>query len=191
MDTADARSSSSTGCGGLAQPRVEHEARLGNRGRRVWRWTGLLWGLGTGRPRRLQQRPLDVRGDGLRGQAREGLDERPDGFSPRARLVAAATPGARGRSGWEKTGSLEAGKRADIVAVETRTAHEEPFEDVYSTLVYSAKTSDVTDVWVDGKRLLANKRCTTLDEKAVLDAAVRWRKKVRETLAAPKEPAKP
>ena len=101
-------------------------------------------------------------------------------------IVAAATrEGARVLGLSEKAGSLEPGKRADIVAVETRTAHEEPFEDVYSTLVYSAKTADVTDVWVDGKRLLSNRRCTTLDEKAILDAALRWRKKVRESLTAP------
>jgi 5-methylthioadenosine/S-adenosylhomocysteine deaminase len=112
---------------------------------------------------------------------------------PAREIVAAATrEGARALGLGEKTGSLEPGKRADIVTVDTRTAHEEPFEDVYSTLVYSAKTSDVTDVWVDGKRLLANRRCLTLDKTAVLDAAVRWRKKVRQSLAAgPKEKPKP
>jgi hypothetical protein len=38
---------------------------------------------------------------------------------------------------------------------------------------------------VYGRRLLANRRPTTLDRRAILDAAVKWRKKVRESLAAP------
>jgi hypothetical protein len=41
----------------------------------------------------------------------------------------------------------------------------------------------VTDVWVDGRRLLEAKRPTTLDEKAILDSAVRWRSKVEASLA--------
>jgi 5-methylthioadenosine/S-adenosylhomocysteine deaminase len=58
-----------------------------------------------------------------------------------------------------------------------------PFEDPYSALVYSAKAGDVTDVWVDGRRLLSGGRVMTLDEAAILDAAVRWREKVRRSIA--------
>ena len=105
---------------------------------------------------------------------------------PAPEIVAAATrEGARVLGLGEKTGSLEPGKRADVIAIDVRTAHAQPFEDVHSTLVYSAKASDVTDVWVDGKRLLSNRRCTTLDKRAILDAAAKWRRKVRESLAAP------
>ena len=85
----------------------------------------------------------------------------------------------------DRTGSLEPGKRADVIALDARTSHEQPFEDVYSTLVYSAKSADVTDVWVDGKRLLANRRPTTLDRRAILDSAAKWRKKVRESIGPP------
>jgi 5-methylthioadenosine/S-adenosylhomocysteine deaminase len=105
---------------------------------------------------------------------------------PAREIVAAATrEGARALGLGEKTGSLEAGKRADVIALDAATAHEQPFEDVYSTLVYSAKAADVTDVWVDGKRLLSSRRCTTLDRTAVLLAAKKWRAKVRQSLTAP------
>jgi 5-methylthioadenosine/S-adenosylhomocysteine deaminase len=99
-------------------------------------------------------------------------------------VVAATRSGAQALGLGGKVGSLEPGKRADLIAVEVRNPHVEPFEDLYSTLVYSAKSSDVTDVWVDGKRLLEGRRPTTLDERAILDAAVRWRKKVEASLAA-------
>jgi 5-methylthioadenosine/S-adenosylhomocysteine deaminase len=54
--------------------------------------------------------------------------------------------------------------------------------DVYSALVYSVKASDVTDVWVDGRQLLKARRPTTLDEKAILDAAVKWRARIHRSL---------
>jgi 5-methylthioadenosine/S-adenosylhomocysteine deaminase len=157
----------------------------------AWEKDGLLWGIGTDGPAGSNNDLSMFEAMDFTGKLAKVSSNDPTVLPAREIVAAATREGARALGLGEKTGTLEAGKRADIVAVETRTAHEEPFEDVYSTLVYSAKTSDVTDVWVDGKQLLANKRCTTLDEKAVLDAAVRWRKKVRVTLAAPKEPAKP
>ncbi len=45
----------------------------------------------------------------------------------------------------------------------------------------------MTDVWVDGRRLLEAGRPTTLDEKAILAAALQWRRKVAASLA----PARP
>ena len=50
----------------------------------------------------------------------------------------------------------------------------------------TAKASDVTDVWVDGKRLLAARRPTTLNEKPVLEKARDWRRRVAASLASPK-----
>ena len=82
----------------------------------------------------------------------------------------------------DRVGSLEPGKRADMIVVGVRRAHVQPFEDVYSALVYSVKASDVTDVWVDGRRLLQSGRPTTLDPAAILDAAVRWRARVAQSL---------
>jgi 5-methylthioadenosine/S-adenosylhomocysteine deaminase len=113
---------------------------------------------------------------------------------PAPLLVRAATRGGAEVLGLsDRIGTLEAGKRADFIVVGTGNAHVEPAEDVYSTLVYSAKASDVTDVWVDGNRLLAAGRPRTLDEPAILEAARRWRARVRASLApaAPKEKEKP
>jgi 5-methylthioadenosine/S-adenosylhomocysteine deaminase len=149
----------------------------------AWEKEGLLWGLGTDGPAGSNNDLSMFEAMDFAGKLAKVKTEDPTVLPARELLAAATREGARALGLGAKTGSLEPGKQADIVAVETRTAHEEPFEDVYSTLVYSSKTSDVTDVWVDGKRLLANGRCVTLDEKAVLDAAIRWRKKVRASLA--------
>jgi len=158
----------------------------------AWEKEGLLWGIGTDGPAGSNNDLSMFEAMDFAGKLAKVSTGDPTVLPAREIVAAATREGARVLGLGEKTGSLEPGKRADIVALETRTAHEEPFEDVYSTLVYSAKSSDVTDVWVDGKRLLADRRCLTLDKKAVLDAAVMRRKKVRESLQpAAKEKPKP
>ena len=158
----------------------------------AWEKEGLLWGLATDGPAGSNNDLSMFEAMDFAGKLAKVSTGDPTVLPAREIVAAATREGARALGFGDKTGSLEAGKRADVIAIDTRTAHEEPFEDVYSTLVYSAKASDVTDVWVDGKRLLANRRCVTLDKKLVLDAAVRWRKKVRESItAAAKEKPKP
>ncbi|MEM1589276.1 MAG: amidohydrolase [Candidatus Bathyarchaeia archaeon] len=71
----------------------------------------------------------------------------------------------------EVIGSLEVGKRADIVLVDLSKPHLKPLHDVYSALVYSARGSDVDTVIVDGKILMENKQVQTLDEEAVIENA--------------------
>jgi 5-methylthioadenosine/S-adenosylhomocysteine deaminase len=158
----------------------------------AWEKEGLVWGIGTDGPAGSNNDLSMFEAMDFAGKLAKVSTGDPTVLPAREIVAAATREGARVLGLGEKTGSLEPGKRADIVALETRTAHEEPFEDVYSTLVYSAKSSDVTDVWVDGQRLLADRRCLTLDKKAVLDAAVMRRKKVRESLQpAAKEKPKP
>ena len=148
----------------------------------AWEKEGLLWGIGTDGPAGSNNDLSMFEAMDFAGKLAKVSTNDPTVLPAREIVAAATREGARVLGLGEKTGSLEPGKRADIVALDTRTAHEEPFEDAYSTLVYSAKSADITDVWVDGKRLLANRRCLTLDKKTILDAAVLRRKKVRESL---------
>lgn len=80
----------------------------------------------------------------------------------------------------EEIGSLEPGKKADLVVVDLSSAHNEPVYDVYSALVYSAGASDVRDVFVGGTRVVSNGEVTTLDEKPVLEEARSWARKISE-----------
>ena len=148
-----------------------------------WEKEGLLWGIGTDGPAGSNNDLSMFEAMDFTGKLAKYDTEDPTVLPAREILAAATREGARTLGLGDKTGSLEVGKRADIVVVDPRTAHVVPWEDVYSTLVYSAKASDVTDVWVDGRRLLSNRRPTTLDRGAVLAAAVKWRRKVRASLA--------
>ncbi|MCO6449770.1 MAG: amidohydrolase family protein [Caldilineales bacterium] len=69
-------------------------------------------------------------------------------------------------------GSLEVGKRADVVVIDQSGVHSTPRftlhqDNVYGHLVYAAKSSDVQHVWVNGRRLLADRELLTIDLAAV------------------------
>lgn len=91
----------------------------------------------------------------------------------RAPLVVrmATMGGARALGLEDSIGSLEIGKRADVVAVDVRTAHAAPSIDPYSTIVYSSRASDVRHVVVDGAIVVRDQSMLTADERDVVDAA--------------------
>ena len=93
---------------------------------------------------------------------------RPD-VAPATEILRAATiDGARALGLDHLTGSLEVGKRADITLVDLDRPHLTPVHDVPALLVFAAGRGDVTDVFVDGERVLADRRMSGVDEAAVL-----------------------
>lgn len=86
----------------------------------------------------------------------------------------------------DKIGSLEMGKKADIVMVDMEKPHLAPLHNVISHLVYSAVGGDVDTVVVDGKVLMRERRVLTLDEVKVVDET----QKAADDLLARREAAK-
>jgi len=81
--------------------------------------------------------------------------------------------------GWEdQTGSLEAGKSADIIAVEISSLSQKPLYNPASQLVYSNAGSQVTHSWVAGKALLKERALMTLDEQNLIRRADAWRNQI-------------
>ena len=80
------------------------------------------------------------------------------------------------------TGSLEAGKRADIVILDWDDLNQVPFYSYYSSLVYATKANDVRDVIVNGRILMKERRLLTLNENAIKIDANTYRKKIIESL---------
>ncbi|HLD13941.1 MAG TPA: TRZ/ATZ family hydrolase [Burkholderiales bacterium] len=78
-------------------------------------------------------------------------------------------------------GSLVAGKSADITAIDLSALSTQPVYEPLSQIVYSVARDQVTDVWVAGKRLLANRTLTTLDENAIRRRTQEWRDKIKIT----------
>lgn len=98
---------------------------------------------------------------------------------PAANVLRMATlGGARALGLAHETGSLEVGKAADIVAVDFSQLETEPVYNPISQLVYATSRHQVTDVWVAGRRLLAERQLTTLDSVELLQRARQWRQKI-------------
>jgi 5-methylthioadenosine/S-adenosylhomocysteine deaminase len=91
-------------------------------------------------------------------------------------LAMATLDGARALGLDDVSGSLEAGKRADVVTVDLRQLHTTPVMhgehfNVAAHLVFSAQGHDVRDVWVDGRRLVEGGRVLSVDADAVRQRA--------------------
>lgn len=65
-------------------------------------------------------------------------------------------------------GSIEVGKRADIIIVNLNQLHCTPTPDLLSTLVYSANASDVETMIIDGEILMQNRKLQTLEEEEII-----------------------
>lgn len=68
-------------------------------------------------------------------------------------------------------GSLEVGKQADLIMINTSQPHLAPRHDLIALLVYSAQASDVCTVMVNGKILLEDHVLQTLDQSSLLEQA--------------------
>jgi 5-methylthioadenosine/S-adenosylhomocysteine deaminase len=86
-------------------------------------------------------------------------------------LKMATINGAKALGLEDEIGSLEIGKRADIILIDFSKPHLKPLHDVFASLVYSARGSDVDTLIVDGKILMENRHVETLDEKSTIKKA--------------------
>jgi len=77
-------------------------------------------------------------------------------------------------------GSLEAGKAADITAIDLNHLATTPVYDPISQIVYAAGRDQVTDVWIGGKQLLKNRQLTHSDQNEIIAKAQAWAVKIRE-----------
>jgi 5-methylthioadenosine/S-adenosylhomocysteine deaminase len=82
----------------------------------------------------------------------------------------------------QEIGSLESGKRADLIVVDLGAPHLTPMYNLYSHLVYVTKASDVTDTIVNGRVLMRNRRLLTLNEMAIKAAARQYKERVSRSL---------
>jgi 5-methylthioadenosine/S-adenosylhomocysteine deaminase len=85
-------------------------------------------------------------------------------IKPYAVLRMATAAGARALGLGPICGTIEAGKRADLILVDIKAPHIQPLNDLFSQIVHCAKSSDVTTVMVDGRLLMKNREVLFLDE---------------------------
>lgn len=84
----------------------------------------------------------------------------------------------------KEIGSIEVGKRADLVLVGQDALNQLPLYNIYSHLVYSTKTSDVQTVIINGRLVMRDRRLLTLNEAAIKEDARIFRTRVIKSLAS-------
>lgn len=94
-------------------------------------------------------------------------------------LEMATINGARAIGMERETGSLEAGKRADLITVRLDAPHAVPLYNVYSQIAYALKSSDVDDVLIEGRIVMRQRRVLTLNEEVVKQQARQLADRVR------------
>ncbi len=98
----------------------------------------------------------------------------PEAIPARRALRMATIDGAKAMGLAEEIGSLEIGKRADVVVVNLETLHSTPSAvDIVSAVVYSCEAGDVQTVIIDGRLMLRDRELQSLDEPQILGDASR------------------
>jgi 5-methylthioadenosine/S-adenosylhomocysteine deaminase len=93
-------------------------------------------------------------------------------------LAMATINGAKALGLANEIGSLEAGKAADVIAIDLSSYLTQPVYNPVSHLVYALNRLQVSDVWVAGKRLLKSGELIRLDVERTLAQAARWTQQI-------------
>ena len=111
----------------------------------------------------------------------------PTAVSAQTAVDMATIGGARAMGLDKQIGSLEPGKRADLIVVNMSAARQTPMYDPISHLVYVTRGDDVRTTIVNGKVLMRDRKMLTLDEDAILRDARMWADKVRAAVTPQKK----
>ena len=90
--------------------------------------------------------------------------------------------GARALHLEKEVGSIEKGKRADIVIVDLDDLNQTPYYNIYSDLVYATKAGDVRTVVIEGRVVMRDRRLLTLNEETIKADARRYRARIVQSV---------
>lgn len=143
---------------------------------------GLNVGIGTDGP--ASNNDLDMFEEmRLTSFLQKGFSGDPTALPARQTLLMATRMGANALHMGHLTGSLEVGKRADLILLDLNPLHNSPqFHhdplSTYAQIVYASKASDVSDVMVNGNWLMQEHKLLTLDEKELIKASQEYSSKI-------------
>ena len=94
---------------------------------------------------------------------------KPNGIHAYEILKMATIEGARVLGMENEIGTIEVGKKADMIFIKTDKVHMCPANDICENIVYSSNGSDVESVMIDGKMIMQNRKMVNLNEKEVIN----------------------
>ena len=164
------------------QPAVEHEARVGRRARAADAAAGVRLGLGTDGAASNNDLSMWEEMD-TAAKLHKLSSNDPKVVTAEEALAMATIGGARALHMDAEIGSLEEGKRADLVVVDLDALHQTPRYNIYSHLVYATKASDVRTVVIEGRVVMRDRRLLTLNEPLIKQRARAIRERITRSLA--------
>ncbi len=106
----------------------------------------------------------------------------PTAMDAKTVLAMATREGAKALGMGETTGSLEVGKKADIILIDLNKPHLTPLYNEYSHLVYAVSGADVDTVIIDGKVVMKNRTLLTLNEAEIMEKVREIAIKIKKSL---------
>jgi len=107
----------------------------------------------------------------------------PRALPARQTVELATIGGARAMHLENQIGSLEAGKKADLILINTNATHSTPMYNVYSLLVYALNAHDVRTAVIGGKVVMDGRVMMTMDKPGILAKAHEYQRKISASLA--------
>jgi 5-methylthioadenosine/S-adenosylhomocysteine deaminase len=107
----------------------------------------------------------------------------PRALPARQTVELATIGGARAMHLDKQIGSLEAGKKADLILINTNATHSTPMYNVYSLLVYALNAHDVRTAVIAGKVVMDGRVMMTMDKPGILAKAHEYQRKISASLA--------
>lgn len=182
VDEGEIRSLANAGAGVVHNPSSNLKLASGMAPIKKMLELGVKLGLGTDGP--ASNNDLDMFEEiRLASLLAKGSSGDPTAMPARTTLLAATRMGAAALHMEHLTGSIEPGKRADLICVEVDPLHNSPNfrrdpNGVYAQIVYAAKSTDVRDVMINGKILLRDRKLVELDERQLLTEAEQYASKI-------------
>jgi 5-methylthioadenosine/S-adenosylhomocysteine deaminase len=109
----------------------------------------------------------------------------PLALNAKAVVEMATIDGARALHLEKEIGSLEAGKKADVILIGLDEPNAVPMYDIYAQIAYSLKASDVETAVIGGRIVMRDRKLLTIDEPRVLEKAREYKKSVSASLGMP------
>ena len=112
----------------------------------------------------------------------KGVGHNAEAIPAATALRMATINGAKALGVSDKLGSIEVGKYADLIIVDCDNVNMLPMYNVTSHLVYVCERSNVTDVWIQGARVLDNRRLCTINLEKTKESIGDYYEKIRSAL---------
>ena len=116
----------------------------------------------------------------LMAKLQKALNDDPTFLPARDMIQIATSGGAKALNKSDQIGSIEVGKKADLILIDTNNIEAQPMYDPYSHLVYSLSSEQIRDVIVNGKIVMKDKKLVNVDERELIEKAKYYQKRIIE-----------